>query len=84
DVATFEGINSALSARYFQAGHNNLGIVDDGVGISPMKYTKGLIPNEIIAELAYLQSLANEGQINIPQNESELGSFDASSIVFPF
>jgi basic membrane protein A len=84
DVATFEGINSALSARYFQAGHNNLGIVDDGVGISPMKYTKGLIPNEVIAELAYLQSLAKEGKINIPQNEAELGSFNASNIVFPF
>lgn len=84
DVATFEGIESALSARYFQSGHNNLGIADDGVGISAMKYTKGLVPNEVIAELAFLQKLAVEGSIKIPQSETELGGFDASNIVFPF
>ena len=84
DVATFEGINSAMSARFFQAGHNNLGIADDGVGISPMKYTKGLVPNNVIAELAYLEKLAKEGSINIPSSETELGVFDSSSIEFPF
>lgn len=84
DIATFEGISNAQSPRYFQSGHKLMGIADDGVGISQMKYTKGLVSNEILAELAYLQKLAKEGKINIPSTEAELSTIDVSDIEFPF
>jgi len=84
DVAAFEGIRSALYDRNFNSGHHVLGIEDEGMGISPMKYTKGMVPNEVIAELVFLQKLMKDGEVDIPQNEAELGSFDVNSINFPF
>jgi basic membrane protein A len=84
DIATFEGISNAQSPRYFQSGHKLMGIADDGVGISQMKYTKGLVSNEILAEIAYLQKLAKEGKIAIPSTEAELATLDVSDIEFPF
>jgi len=84
DVAAFEGIRSALYDRNFNSGHHVLGIEDEGMGISPMKYTKGMVPNEVIAELVFLQKLMKDGEVDIPQNEAELGSFDVNSINIPF
>jgi basic membrane protein A len=49
-----------------------------------MKYTKGLVSNEILAEIAFLQKLAKEGKISIPSTEAELATLDVSDIEFPF
>ncbi|PNR94822.1 BMP family protein [Petrotoga sp. 9PWA.NaAc.5.4] len=84
DVATFEGISSAIFDRVFQSGHHVLGIADDAVGLSQMKYTKGMVPNEAIAELAYLEKLVKDKEISIPNNESSLNIFNLSHITFPF
>ena len=61
-----------------------MGIADDGVGISQMKYTKGLVSNEILAELAYLQKLAKKEKSIFLSTEAELSTIDVSYIEFLF
>ncbi len=84
DQAAFLGIRSARSARAFQSGLNVLGFNQDGVGLSPMKYTKGLVPSNIFAELSYLRSIVEEDELVIPDTRDKFGVFDASDVQFPF
>lgn len=84
DVATFEGIRSALYDRTFNSGHHVLGISEDGMGISLMKYTKGFVPNEVIAELSYLQKVVKDRDLMVPSSETQFNSVDFSYIEFPF
>lgn len=49
-----------------------------------MKYTKGLIPNRVIAELYYLIKMVDERKLNIPITQEELDSFEVPEIEFPF
>lgn len=84
DQAAFLGIRSARSARAFQSGLNVLGFNQDGVGLSPMKYTKGLVPSRIFAELSYLRSIVEEDELVIPDTRDKFGVFDASDVQFPF
>ncbi|MGM0640076.1 MAG: BMP family lipoprotein [Thermotogota bacterium] len=84
DQAAFLGIRSARSARAFQSGLNVLGFNQDGVGLSPMKYTKGLVPSNIFAELSYLRSIVETDELVIPDTRDKFGVFDASDVEFPF
>ena len=61
-----------------------LGLKDKGVGISPMKYTKGLIPTKVHAELQYLISLVEKGELVIPDTQEKLDAFVTPPIEFPF
>ncbi|BBE30999.1 BMP family ABC transporter substrate-binding protein [Tepiditoga spiralis] len=84
DTAAFLGIKSSRSARSFKSGVHTLGLKENGVDISPMKYTKGMVSNSTFAELAYLSSLIKQGQVNVPDSEDGLASFDVTSVKFPF
>jgi basic membrane protein A len=84
DQAAFLGIRSARSARAFQSGLNVLGFKEDGVGLSPMKYTKGLVPSNVFAEIAYLRTLVESGEVVIADTDETFGSFDVSNVEFPF
>ncbi len=84
DVATFDGIKSAKEDRIFKSGVQVLGLADDGVGISQMKYTKGLVPNEVLAELVLLKNIVKSGELTIPKTEAEFSAVDFSDIEFPF
>ncbi|MDO7975469.1 BMP family lipoprotein [Oceanotoga teriensis] len=84
DNAAFEGIKSARSARRFQSGETILSLADGGVSLSPMKYTKGFVPNKVFAELSYLEKLIAEGTLVIPGTDEAFGTFDVSSVQFPF
>jgi basic membrane protein A len=49
-----------------------------------MKYTKGLVPNEVLAELVMLKNIVKNGELIIPKSEAELSAVDFSDIEFPF
>lgn len=76
DVASFDSIEQALSPRYFQSGHHILGMSENGVGLSQMKYTKGMVPNQLIAELFQLENFLSQGLFKVPSNLEELNDFE--------
>lgn len=60
DNAAFVGIKSSRSARLFQSGSNVLGLKENGVDLSPLKYTKGMVSNRVFAEIEYINYLIRE------------------------
>lgn len=84
DEAAFRGINYARRARGFETGENTLGLAENGVRISDMMYTKSFVSNRVFAEMEYLNNLVLDGSMVIPQNSTELGTFDVSNVSFPF
>lgn len=73
-VSSFLGVADAYEG-YFEAGHEELGLVENGVGLSEMKYTKDLIPFYVMVELNGLKSMAVNGEFSVPASEEELESF---------
>lgn len=83
DMASYYGVKWAFEGT-FEGGMKVLGLKEKGVGISPMKYTKGMIPNKVLAELYYIIKLVDEGKFKIPDTQEALDAFDASSLELPF
>lgn len=84
DTAAFEGIRSALSARTFSSGLQRLGLKDDGASITPMKYTRSMVPLRFFAEIEYLNYLIKQGKLEVPSEPSKIGAFEVPEITFPF
>lgn len=84
DTAAFEGIQSALSGRTFDSGLHRLGLKEDGVSITPMKYTRSMAPWRFFAEIEYLNALIKQGILEVPSEPSLVGSFEVPEITFPF
>ncbi|SHH22954.1 BMP family lipoprotein [Thermosipho atlanticus] len=83
DVASYLGVVKAFNGEW-TSGNVELGIKEDGEGISRMPFTKGLVPNRLLAEIEYLIKLVKEGQLVIPSTEDELNAFRVKKIEFPF
>jgi len=83
DTAAFEGIQSALSGT-FDSGLHRLGLKEDGVSITPMKYTRSMAPWRFFAEIEYLNALIKQGILEVPSEPSLVGSFEVPEITFPF
>ncbi|MBO8161514.1 MAG: BMP family ABC transporter substrate-binding protein [Thermosipho sp. (in: Bacteria)] len=83
DTASYYGVIWAYNGEW-EPGIHTLGLVEEGVRMSPMKYTKGLVSNRTIAELEYLIKLIKEGTLVIPNTEDTLKSFKTPKIEFPF
>lgn len=81
--AAYYGVKAAWEGT-FESGLKVLGVKENGAGVSPMKYTKGMIPNSVIAELEYLTKLIKDGKLIIPDTEDGLKAFQVPSITFPF
>ena len=83
DMASYYAVKWAYEGT-FEGGHKVLGLKEDGVGISPMKYTKGIVPNRVVAELVYLEKLIKEGKFVIPDTQEKLDAFEVPKVEFPF
>jgi basic membrane protein A len=84
DTAAFEGIQNAMSVRTFQSGIYRLGLKENGVSLSPMKYTRSMVPIRYFVEIEYLNKLIKEGQLLIPTDPAKVGSFEIPDITFPY
>ncbi|HPE69335.1 MAG TPA: BMP family ABC transporter substrate-binding protein [Thermotogota bacterium] len=73
-VSSFVGIADAYEG-YFEPGHEELGLLEDGVGLSEMKYTKDIIPQFLLLEIEGLKAMAVDGELEIPATEEELAAF---------
>jgi basic membrane protein A len=74
DVAAYNGVMDSFE-DFFTSGLVTLGLVEDGIGISPMKYTRDLIPENILLELNGIIYSAKTGVLDIPETEEELEKF---------
>jgi basic membrane protein A len=82
DNASYYGVRDAYRNR-FKGGLEVLGALEDGVSLSPMKYTKGLVPARILAEIEYLNYAIKTGLLVVPDNENDLNNFTVD-VEFPF
>ncbi|MCL4407399.1 MAG: BMP family ABC transporter substrate-binding protein [Thermotogae bacterium] len=81
DVAVFDGIQSVINGT-FKAGTVTLTLKDDGVGISPMTYTKQLVPASVMHQISVLKQDVASGKIIVPATDKELQTFQVPSIQF--
>ncbi|ABR31469.1 membrane protein [Thermosipho melanesiensis] len=73
DVASYLGVKKAYNGEW-QPGNIELGLKEEGEGISRMRYTKGLVPDSLIYEIEYLTGLVKDGKLIIPSTEEELNA----------
>ncbi len=74
DNAAYYGILDSYE-DFFSGGLVVLGLQEDGIGVSPMTYTRDLIPEKYLLELKGLIYAAKNGELEIPQTETELEQF---------
>ncbi len=79
DNAVF-GVCKAVAEGTFQPGTQDLGIKENGVGISPMKYTKPLVPAEVLDKIENLRQMIADGKLQVPQSEEELRTFQPPAL----
>ncbi len=81
DVAVFDGIQAVINGT-FKAGTVTLTLKDDGVGISPMTYTKQLVPASVMHQIEVLKQDVASGEIMVPATDKELQTFQVPAIQF--
>ena len=64
DVSTYKEV-TRISKGTFKAGITKYGLADQGVSLSPMKFTKHLIPNEILKKLSDVKARIISGDIQV-------------------
>jgi basic membrane protein A len=74
NVAVYDTIQLFMKGK-FTPGIHKYGLKNDGVGLSPMKYTKKDIPPRILKLLAAYTRAISDGKIVVPETLSELKKF---------
>lgn len=85
DMAGYYGVKWAFTGQ-FKGGIKNLGLKENGVRISELKYTKEIIDKlapGVLKELDYLKQLVIEGKIVIPDSEDALKAFTVKGVKLP-
>lgn len=79
DNAVFEVCREVAEGR-FKPGTRDMGIKENGVGLSPMQYTKHLVPKEVLDKIETLRQMIADGRLNVPQSEEELKGFQPPAL----
>lgn len=74
DVAVYEAVKGAASGN-FKTGSTTVGLKEEGVGLSPMEYTKQDVPAEAMAKVEELKKAIIDGKIVPPATPEELAKF---------
>jgi len=85
DTAGYYGVKWAYTGQ-FKGGTKILGLKENGVRMSEMKYTKEIIEKlapKAIKELEYLKQLIIEGKIVVPDSEDALKAFTVKGVKLP-
>jgi len=64
----------------FKAGNREFGVKEDGVGLTPLKYTKREIPPKLIAEVERLKGLVAAGTVRPPKTMEDLDGWKAPAV----
>ena len=79
DNAVFEVCKSVKEGT-FQPGTREFGVKENGVGLSPMKYTKHLVPPSVMEKIEKLRQMIIDGTLRVPQSEEELRAFQPPAV----
>ncbi len=74
DVAAYLGIKMVVEGK-FKGGIYELGLKENGVGLTDMKYTRKYIPKKVLALIEKAKKAIIEGKLVVPSNEDELKKF---------
>jgi len=74
DYAVWLSIQSVVEGT-FKSGIVSLGVKEGGVGISPLKYTKNIIPADVLAKVETLKNMIANGQIVVPDEKDPFEKF---------
>lgn len=74
DYAVWLSIQSVVEGT-FKPGHVFLGVKEGGVGLSPMKYTKDIIPKDVLDKVNKLKEMIAKGEFKVPSTYEELDAF---------
>lgn len=66
-----------LTDGSFKPGTREFGVKEDGVGITPLKFTKADIPDNLLKEVERLRGLVAEGKVKPPRTMEELDGWKA-------
>ncbi len=64
DVAVYELISEMVEGR-FEPGIHTFGIANDGVGLSEMRYTRDMIPDEVLAAVDEARTKIAAGELEV-------------------
>ncbi len=81
NIAVFDGIKSVVNGT-FKGGTTVLGLKEDGVGISPMTYTKQYVPKSLLSQLKVLEKAIISGKLVVPNTKESFQSFQVPAIQF--
>ncbi len=81
DIGVFDGIKSVIDGT-FKGKTFTLSLNNGGIGISPMTYTKQLVPKSIFHQLDILENMIRKGKLIIPQTKAEFDAFQVPQISF--
>jgi basic membrane protein A len=82
DMASYQAVMS-VALGTFTPGVKVLGIIDEGVGISPMKYTKDVVGPVVLSEVDFLKGQIKAGVIVVPDTQEKLDAFEVPAITLP-
>lgn len=82
DMASYQAVLS-VALGTFTPGLHVLGIKDEGVGISPMKYTKDIVPKSVLKDLDFLKEEIKKGVLVVPDTQEALDAFEVPEITLP-
>lgn len=74
DYATWLAINSVVNGT-FKSEIVALGLKEGGVGISPLKHTKSIIPQAALDKVEALRKMVVEGTLVVPESKEQLETF---------
>lgn len=74
DYAVWLSIKSVVE-NTFKSGIIELGVKEGGVGLSPMKYTKNMIPKEVLDKVEKLKKMIADGAFTVPDSREALEKF---------
>ncbi len=72
--AVFRAVNDIKDGKW-KPGERVLGIKDGGLSLSPMRYTKELVPSGVFGRLDTAKKMIADGLIKVPANPADLEAF---------
>ncbi len=79
DNAVFDTCKSATEGK-FAGGRHSFGVKEDGVGFTPLTYTKHDIPASLLQEATRLRGAISAGELKPPKTLEELATWKAPTM----
>jgi len=74
DYACWLATKSVIE-KTFTSGIISLGVKEGGVGMSPLKYTKDIIPAEVLAKVEKIKQMIINGELVVPDSREAFKTF---------